>query len=963
MREESINVSNLTSPDSFYAAELRYSASGVNEPQPSGIYIRESIPSFSEVSDDKKHVTKRHKKRRDQRKSFSCRTSNEGIIIGNRKDYRKRASHHAKLRILPKTNILKIFSGLRSDKNSVQKLKAEEHKVQSLREHSNDDNNDTTLNQALDQVSNEPDSAINALSAPSDTKMAAWDFQQSTCSAFIPLEPTLEPVHMEKTEFYKSALDQVDCTFAIMFMPWSSHEDDIFYSKSVDSDLENNSQFSVSSKCSDINSMTYKVKESSTTCSSSFPVSSCESDTTSPSSKSTPVSRRKSSRVNNGSVRSLLNWVPDSHSRTCQSCATSFRLTRRRHHCRLCGMLVCWSCSQYNTYVVLPQSPGIKKERFRAPWSKRKKVRRKTTHGSSFSPEIAVVGQDSQRTCRKCANTLHHMAMQGDTRVHKLVSHKKSENLLSKTSSNMRDNTERECLRAPSSVSESLCMFDQQFMVPSCVSNLMQIADGLSKRQELDRIRKSTSKFLSSSIISNVSFIGERNSVALLEESLFRPPRCSRPNNVHLISSNWLQGWLSYMNLSVDLTQNLSDSLQFDQCTRKRPGPIANYDLLDFVDGKLQLCKHVAAKVLSISNVEDKCITTLSDIKYGYLDKFGIISEDMWVALHEIYGGGPTICSSVRSGFEESRIYERACLTGPAMQDWIILEDESLLFYEPQINKSTKSWFKHKRCAQKTSRHSMCIPPTSTMPSRQHESSTTGLADELVEGGDFPGVEQDLSLSRNLGLSRINSWRLLLSFNQSNPSPSTNSETRLSNSLCIRDQPLGKDTNSAESTIDPVKDVSLKHQINRKSDRLYLAQTGARIGLSTHKFKVDEKKIKSVSNIHISTQKSRNSSQAIHFHQNRRSRAHSGEPNALDHDPAEEPTLARRMTVGAEEDLEADTIAPVQAEVRGSLAAVTAFATACAEARKKSARSLARYSRSDSLILELTDCADGSTCA
>lgn len=38
-------------------------------------------------------------------------------------------------------------------------------------------------------------------------------------------------------------------------------------------------------------------------------------------------------------------WVPDSRADRCMSCSESFGIWRRKHHCRLCGRVVCWSCS------------------------------------------------------------------------------------------------------------------------------------------------------------------------------------------------------------------------------------------------------------------------------------------------------------------------------------------------------------------------------------------------------------------------------------------------------------------------------------------------------------------------------------------------------------------------------------------------------------------------------------------
>ena len=38
-------------------------------------------------------------------------------------------------------------------------------------------------------------------------------------------------------------------------------------------------------------------------------------------------------------------WIPDNKVSRCMRCAGHFSVWRRRHHCRLCGAVVCWACS------------------------------------------------------------------------------------------------------------------------------------------------------------------------------------------------------------------------------------------------------------------------------------------------------------------------------------------------------------------------------------------------------------------------------------------------------------------------------------------------------------------------------------------------------------------------------------------------------------------------------------------
>lgn len=38
-------------------------------------------------------------------------------------------------------------------------------------------------------------------------------------------------------------------------------------------------------------------------------------------------------------------WVPNNRTDRCMRCQETFAIWRRRHHCRLCGDVVCWACS------------------------------------------------------------------------------------------------------------------------------------------------------------------------------------------------------------------------------------------------------------------------------------------------------------------------------------------------------------------------------------------------------------------------------------------------------------------------------------------------------------------------------------------------------------------------------------------------------------------------------------------
>ncbi|KAH9381094.1 hypothetical protein HPB48_010766 [Haemaphysalis longicornis] len=45
--------------------------------------------------------------------------------------------------------------------------------------------------------------------------------------------------------------------------------------------------------------------------------------------------------------KALVPWVDDADVKLCPSCAKSFSISRRRHHCRLCGGIMCQLCSEF----------------------------------------------------------------------------------------------------------------------------------------------------------------------------------------------------------------------------------------------------------------------------------------------------------------------------------------------------------------------------------------------------------------------------------------------------------------------------------------------------------------------------------------------------------------------------------------------------------------------------------------
>ena len=48
----------------------------------------------------------------------------------------------------------------------------------------------------------------------------------------------------------------------------------------------------------------------------------------------------------------MVRWKTDQETPTCQACRLTFHLFLRRHHCRSCGGVFCYLCSEYRSVVV-----------------------------------------------------------------------------------------------------------------------------------------------------------------------------------------------------------------------------------------------------------------------------------------------------------------------------------------------------------------------------------------------------------------------------------------------------------------------------------------------------------------------------------------------------------------------------------------------------------------------------------
>ncbi|KAJ8561765.1 hypothetical protein ON010_g7914 [Phytophthora cinnamomi] len=277
------------------------------------------------------------------------------------------------------------------------------------------------------------------------------------------------------------------------------------------------------------------------------------------------------------------NWVPDTASARCQICLSSFTLTRRRHHCRLCGHLVCANCSHDRTYL---------------PFA-----------GSAPSQHRLIKDGAPQRTCSSCASTLRNMAGQDDPRVKRFTvavsSTRRRKSTTSATSISM-------------SASRSVVEVEVERPSPWLRRTGMALTDSDiedEEAEELDEILSARACSRVRSAVDQGENLGSRQFV---------------------ISSAWLDQWLQYVRVdsaSAEAASNAFSKGQRGNPSTKcrmarppRPGPVTNYTLLDFVNGEL----------VPKPNLQR------SKGSHGGGD-YRVVSQEVWVTFLELYGGGPSI--------------------------------------------------------------------------------------------------------------------------------------------------------------------------------------------------------------------------------------------------------------------------------------------------------------------------------
>jgi len=128
--------------------------------------------------------------------------------------------------------------------------------------------------------------------------------------------------------------------------------------------------------------------------------------------------------------KNIVPWIDEDLVKLCPSCARSFNIARRKHHCRLCGSVMCQDCSQFVDFnfcrkLINPSTLSSYKQVDRQGWSVNNNSRHDSRsvgsparsmrfplkkHGSRESLMSIVDGRGKEefRACGYCKSLLTH---------------------------------------------------------------------------------------------------------------------------------------------------------------------------------------------------------------------------------------------------------------------------------------------------------------------------------------------------------------------------------------------------------------------------------------------------------------------------------------------------------------------------------------------------------------------------
>lgn len=136
--------------------------------------------------------------------------------------------------------------------------------------------------------------------------------------------------------------------------------------------------------------------------------------------------------------KSVVPWMKDNEASKCIACGRIFTLARRRHHCRLCGTILCGKCSLFlsfsfasesNVFVVIYYlfcnlwltflHPFFSKEKLTNPSFEPEGEMlgfRRSNSSGSLNSLFSSEGENHLRTCQRCSHLLERRHDQMETR-------------------------------------------------------------------------------------------------------------------------------------------------------------------------------------------------------------------------------------------------------------------------------------------------------------------------------------------------------------------------------------------------------------------------------------------------------------------------------------------------------------------------------------------------------------------
>ncbi|KAM4021574.1 rabenosyn-5 [Anomaloglossus baeobatrachus] len=124
--------------------------------------------------------------------------------------------------------------------------------------------------------------------------------------------------------------------------------------------------------------------------------------------------------------RSVVPWVSDQDVPLCPDCGNKFTIRNRRHHCRLCGSIMCRRCTELITIPFANKLTSTSKHSFSthgspnlSPNTSAQTSRRGSISSlSSVSSVLEEKNDDKIRCCQHCKDTLLKREMQMDEKEH-----------------------------------------------------------------------------------------------------------------------------------------------------------------------------------------------------------------------------------------------------------------------------------------------------------------------------------------------------------------------------------------------------------------------------------------------------------------------------------------------------------------------------------------------------------------